>query len=229
MKRTFILFFITLLSLNAILKSQNLQDSVTSKSFKKAEYLKTDLTKFLLKNTKYLKDAVENNIQGDVVLSFVILKDGKMDQLKVLSSPDKTLSDISMNSFNNLKNEWSPCINNGISIDKQYLIAYRYRIYFNELPPNDYEKAQRMINKQKYDKALYFIDAAIKENPFDYKLFDTRSKLKEMLGDAVGAKYDSEQSTKLQNDIITVVDVTVTGYSRTERRTEIQRMPVTTR
>jgi len=143
-----------------------------------------------------------------------------MNNLKVFSSPDKILSTSSITSFNNLGNEWSPCINNGIPIDKEYLIVFKYRIYLNTQPSNDNEKAERFVKKQKYDKALKYIDAAIIENPFGYKLFDTRSKIKEMLGDTEGAKKDSEQSSRLQNEIITLVDVIAIGVTHVETRTE---------
>jgi tetratricopeptide (TPR) repeat protein len=222
MKRTTILFFVTFLSLNGILKSQSLQDSDTIKSIKNAEYLKEDLTKFLQSNTKYPLEALENNIQGNVILSFEIRKDGKLNNLKVISSPDKILSTSSIISFNNMVNEWSPCKNNGNPIDKEYLIVFRYRIYFNTQPLNDNEKAEKFIKKQKYEKALKQFDAAIKENSFDYKLFESRSKIKEILGDTEGAKNDYEQSSRLQNEILTLVDVNAIGITRVENRTEIR-------
>ena len=215
-----ILFLFAFLSFSINLKSQNLQTADTTKSNKNAVYLKGDINKSLQKNTMYPKDALVNKIQGNVVVSFVILKDGKMDQLKVVSSPDETLSSSSIDSFRNKEDEWSPCINNGIPIDRKYSIIFKYRIYLDTQPTNVYEEIAKLIKKQKYQKALKYIDDEIKENPFDYKLFDARSKINELLGNKDNAQKDSEQSISLQNEIITIVDATAIGRSRVETRTE---------
>ena len=60
--------------------------------FEKARSPKEDLTKFLIKQTVYPKEAIINDIQGDVVLSFIIKKNGKLDSLPVMSSSNSSLS-----------------------------------------------------------------------------------------------------------------------------------------
>ena len=55
-----------------------------------------DLSKFrnwVQSNVKYPQIALENGIQGNVVIKFVVEKDGKLSNIQVLQSPDKTLSD----------------------------------------------------------------------------------------------------------------------------------------
>ncbi len=219
MKRKPIVFLVAFLCLNAILKSQNLQDLDTIRSVKKAEYIKEDLTKFLQRKTIFPLDAVKNNIQGDVILSSVISKDGKLNNLKVLSSPDKLLSASSLISFQRIINEWNPCKDNGKPIDREYLIVFRYRIYLNEQPPDDNERAEKLIKKQKYEKAQKLLDAAITDNPFDYKLFESRSIIKEILDNAEDAKKDFEQSNKLYNEIIALVDVYAIGVTQVKTLT----------
>ena len=211
MKKTMILFLIAFLSFSINLKSQNLQIPDTTKNNKNAGYLNGDIAKLLQKNTLYPTDALANEIEGNVVISFVILKEGKMDKLKVLSSPDETLSSSSIASFRNIENEWSPCINNGIPTDKEYCIVFKYRMYIYKQPSNVNEEIESLIKKQKYEKALKYINKEIKENPYDYKLFDARSKINELLGNKDSAKKDAEQSIKLQNEVIAIVDVNAIG------------------
>ena len=58
-----------------------------------------DLSKFrnwVQSNVKYPKIALENGIQGNVVIKFVVEKDGKLSNIQVLQSPDKTLSDAAV-------------------------------------------------------------------------------------------------------------------------------------
>ena len=58
-----------------------------------------DLSKFrnwVQNNVKYPQIALENGIQGNVVIKFVVEKDGKLSNFQVLQSPDKTLSDAAV-------------------------------------------------------------------------------------------------------------------------------------
>ena len=58
-----------------------------------------DLSKFrnwVQQNVKYPQIALENGIQGNVVIKFVVEKDGKLSNIQVLQSPDKTLADAAV-------------------------------------------------------------------------------------------------------------------------------------
>ena len=62
-------------------------------------------------NVKYPQIALENGIQGNVVVQFVVGADGKMTNFKVLQSPDKTLADATievLKKANEMKNGWKP-------------------------------------------------------------------------------------------------------------------------
>ena len=47
-------------------------------------------------HVKYPQIALENGIQGNVVIKFVVEKDGKLSNIQVLQSPDKTLADAAV-------------------------------------------------------------------------------------------------------------------------------------
>lgn len=58
-----------------------------------------DLSKFrnwVQSNVKYPQIALENGIQGNVVIKFVVEKDGKLSNIQVLQSPDKTLAEAAV-------------------------------------------------------------------------------------------------------------------------------------
>ena len=58
-----------------------------------------DLSKFrnwVQSNVKYPQIAIENGIQGNVVIKFVVEKDGKLSNFQVIQSPDKTLTDAAV-------------------------------------------------------------------------------------------------------------------------------------
>ncbi len=218
MKKTLIFFFTTLLCFNVILKSQTLQDSSANSNVENAQYLKEDLTKLLQKNIKYPIEALKNKIQGDVILSINIDKNGNMNSLNIISSPSEILSSSSLASFNHVENEWSPCKVNGNPVSKNYLIVFRYKFYLNTQPPEYKKRAEKFVKKQKYEKALKYYNNAITENQFNYELFESRSKLNKILGDTEGAKNDSQQSDRLKNKIISLVDIAAIGQTRVEKR-----------
>ncbi|MBR5131936.1 MAG: energy transducer TonB [Alistipes sp.] len=75
-------------------------EQIVEEIFVTAEEMPTfqggDLSKFrnwVQLNVKYPQIALENGIQGNVVVKFVVEKDGRLSNIQVLQSPDKTLSD----------------------------------------------------------------------------------------------------------------------------------------
>lgn len=221
MKKALILFLFIFSGFSVGLKSQDMQMDDSTKNDKKAVYLNENLPKFMTA-TIYPRAAIESNIQGNVVIAFTILKDGKMDNIKVLSSPDRSLSASSLDALKIIGDGWSPCISNGIPIDKEYYIVFRYRISSDTPPSVANESIIRAIKNKKYEKALKYINAEIKENPFDYKLFDARSKIYELLGDNDNAKKDTEQYNLLKNNVMDAVDVIVVTTTRVMMRTQVR-------
>lgn len=208
--------FTALLCFSGILKGQSVQDPDSTSNIQNAEYLEGDLIKFLGSNTKYPLEAAKNNIQGDVVFSFTVNKNGKLENLNALSFVHVLLYNSSLASLNLLENEWSPCKINGEPVDKEYLLIYRYRMYMNTQPPDYKKRADKLFEREKYEKALKFYDKAIEENQYDYTLLASRAKVKEILGDTGGAEEDALESERLHNEIISVVNIT--GIAKTVTR-----------
>ena len=98
---------------------------------------------------------------------------------------------------------------------KKYFVAFRFRLYKNSLPPDYSKKAEKFIEKQKYDKALKIFNKAIKENQFDYNLFEKRSKINGLLGNNEGEMDDLQESKRLQNEVLSIVDAVAIGITRT--------------
>jgi tetratricopeptide (TPR) repeat protein len=120
--------------------------------------------------------------------------------------------------LNAIKDEWSPCKINGEPVDKKYFIIFRFRSYLYSQPPNYKEKAEKLFKKEKYEKALLNYDKAINENKYDYKLFESRSELKKLMGDTEGARIDSLESIRLQNEVISVVDIAMISITTEKKR-----------
>ena len=82
-------------------------------------------------NVKYPQIALENGIQGNVVIQFVVGPDGKMTNFKVLQSPDKTLSDATIDVLkkaNEMKNGWKPGKQRGKPVKVSFTMPVRFVI-----------------------------------------------------------------------------------------------------
>ena len=219
MQKTTFIIIALLFGLNYITKSQA-NNTESNPNIENARYLEEDLTKLLQKKITYPLQALRNGIQGDVIVSFIVDKFGNLDSLNVAFSPDIILSTSSVVAIDQLENNWNPCKINGQPVDKKYNIAFRYRMYLDTQPPNYKKSAEKFVEKQKYEKALRFYNKALKYNKFDYRLFESRSKIKVILNDVEGSKIDFQESIRLQNEIISVVDIIVIGITRVEKKTE---------
>ncbi len=66
-----------------------------------------DFRNWVQKNLKFPQIALENGISGRVVLSFVIERDGRLTNIQVLQTPDRSLSEEAIRVLNTSP-KWSP-------------------------------------------------------------------------------------------------------------------------
>ncbi|MBT3544730.1 MAG: TonB family protein, partial [Saprospiraceae bacterium] len=68
------------------------------------------LSMFIGKNLKYPKDARESSIQGKAIIQFVVNKQGKLEELKLLRDPGSGCGDAAMEVIKKMKDEitWIP-------------------------------------------------------------------------------------------------------------------------
>lgn len=196
MKMKVILTLLTMILISIPSNSQSVQN---------AKYLKEDLNRFLSINTKYPIEAVISQIQGDVVYSFTINKNGRLENLALKNYPSELLLNSSKTSMSLLNGEWKPAVLNDTPIDKKYQVVFRYRTYMDTNPFDYKGQSRKLLEKKKYEKALKTLDSGVEDNSYDYELYDLRSKVKEALGDSEGAKKDESVSNSLKDEILTIV------------------------
>lgn len=89
-----------------------------------------DLNKFrawVQQNIRFPQIALENGIQGRVVLSFVIEKDGRLTNIQVLQSPDRSLSDEAIRVLNKSP-KWSPGKQRNQVVRVKYTLPVDFRV-----------------------------------------------------------------------------------------------------
>jgi hypothetical protein len=217
MKKTITLLLITLLIFISITHSQPIQKSDSVPAFEKARYLKGDLEKSLTKKTMYPLVALQSGIQGDVVFSFNITKEGKLENILMVNSMNVGLSPTAYNALSQLDQNWVPAKENGKPIEKKYTIVFRFRLYTNTKPADPKDEAAGYVKRKKYDKALKSYNEAIDDNAYNYQLFESRAQVKELLGDIEGSKQDQKTAKILSSDVMSVANIVALGVIRQAR------------
>ncbi len=78
-------------------------------------------------NVKFPTIALENGIQGRVVLTFVIEKDGRLTNIQVLKAPDRSLSDEAIRVLNQSP-KWSPGKQRNQVVRVKYTLPVDFRL-----------------------------------------------------------------------------------------------------
>ena len=85
----------------------------------------TGWIKFLNEHLKYPKKAIRKNVQGTVVVQFIVGKDGSVSEIEAISGPE-LLRDAAVNVLKESPN-WKPAVQNGKKVKsyKRQPIVFR--------------------------------------------------------------------------------------------------------
>jgi TonB family protein len=83
--------------------------------------------KFLAKLINYPAEARSKNIQGKVIATFIVERDGTLSNVKVLRSPDESLSKETQRVLS-LSPKWDPGMQNGKVVRVQYTVPVAFTI-----------------------------------------------------------------------------------------------------
>jgi len=84
------------------------------------------LAKFIIKNLEYPKSAIEDNIEGRVLTSFIVNSRGQVDKIKVIEGVRNDLDSTCIQTLNKMP-DWSPVTNRNIeNISFQFYLPIRF-------------------------------------------------------------------------------------------------------
>ena len=81
---------------------------------------------YLLKNLKYPKAAIKNEIQGEVMVEFIVKKNGDLADIRAVSGPE-VLKEASINIVRN-SGKWIPAKQNGLVVDSYHTQPINYKL-----------------------------------------------------------------------------------------------------
>ncbi|WP_183561275.1 energy transducer TonB [Mucilaginibacter sp. SP1R1] len=82
---------------------------------------------FLSKNIHYPKDARQHKIQGLVIVTFIIERDGSLTDVHVVRGLEKSLDDEAVRVLK-ISPAWIPASEYGRPVRVQYTVPIRYRL-----------------------------------------------------------------------------------------------------
>ena len=86
-----------------------------------------ELMKFLGQNVRYPEEAHKNNIQGRVIVTFIVEKDGSISQAHVAKSVDPLLDAEALRVVNSMPN-WIPGRQNGEPVRVKYTVPITFKL-----------------------------------------------------------------------------------------------------
>jgi tetratricopeptide (TPR) repeat protein len=122
---------------------------------------------------------------GNVFVSFIVTKTGQLDSIRVLNKPSGLYKDTALDALYKSSGKWNPSNFDGILFDKRYIGGFNFtktQSFFYKK-----EKGLKYTKSGQTEKALKFINEALKINPFDTELYFCRARIYRIQG-----KYDLE-------------------------------------
>lgn len=80
---------------------------------------------FVIPNIRYPQDAVDNGVTGVAIVEFVIERDGRVSNVKVLNNIDKSLEREAIRVVSSSPH-WEPGLNNGVKVRVKFVIPIKF-------------------------------------------------------------------------------------------------------
>lgn len=116
-----------------------------------------ELYKYIMENLRYPKDCAEANIQGRVVLSFIVTKDGTITNPEPLKSPDERLTEEAKRVVLSMP-KWKPGVQRGENVNVKYVLPVNFRLNGDE------KKDSLIVRGIKDKKVVCIVDGKVSEN-----------------------------------------------------------------
>lgn len=157
------------------------------------------------KNLKYPSAARSGWLSGTFVIELKLSPAGGIDSVLTVQDTKKIFKDASMEAFEKAMEFWSPDLISDKNADR-YLIAFNFQ-YLKLGDVNPLITAQEFTSEKKYEKAIKVLDKAIKNKPYDEKLYDFRSKVYLLSGNKEQFVIDAEKAQEIRNNLISNFDI----------------------
>jgi len=130
MKRSIISILLLAFLISNVNSQTAIKDSSSAK-FEKAQIKNSNIYDFFQQYAEFPPDLLPGSENKNVVISFIIQKDGQIDSVKILKNPGKSPTNATLATLEKSVGRWIPTKINGISVDKKYYVCFNY-LFSNE-------------------------------------------------------------------------------------------------
>lgn len=169
-----IVLFIVMSS--AILAQRN---NITYDSLDRKPYYKDgekEFKNFLAENIQYPESAMENGIDGTVVISFQIDVDGTISNIQFKNNVDNSLNKEAERLFRLTNGNWIPGVKDGELVQSYYEEVIKFKLVGQKDPSHYMKKAKRKFNKEKYEDAIPLLEKFISYEPYNFEFLEKLAK-----------------------------------------------------
>jgi phage-related protein len=157
---------------------------------------------FLQKHVEYPTKSYQWKLQGTEVVQFVVTKQGKLSDYKVINSVSAEIDNEVIRLLELTSGRWVPGTINGEPVDMEKEVSLEFKISpksdFVEMAKWNMQKGNELLFlKDQPKKAVKYFDLAINYLPNSETIQGIRGYCKYMMGDIEGANRDWDRANVL--------------------------------
>lgn len=111
------------------------------------------MQQYIAKNIKYPKEAMVKNIEGRVLVQFVVMEDGSLDGFKVVMSAHPLLDEEAVRVIKSMP-KWIPGTDEGKVVKVRYNIPIKFNSQGNQSPINTFPEVTVPIGHEIQNKSM---------------------------------------------------------------------------
>ncbi len=171
-----------------------------------------NINKFFASRIKIPIELTENYIEGNTVISFKVSQNGEISSVVVDENSHVSIAEQALSILKSTEGRWRPTQVNNEPIDFVYKIVINNKVYSGAPPAKSEsivlkEKAEKRIEKEQYDKALRYINKAIKLEPYNTQYYKMRSQIYALLNKPKESEADRLKAMRYEKEIMAIVKV----------------------
>lgn len=198
MKKIIIQIFLAIILQNARGQHQQLDESFFDKaSFVQAKINNEDASKFFY---KFPYNGTITSLDGNVLVSFIVRKDGNLDSIQVINNPGILWKETALDALNQSSGHWNPCRFDDKIFDKKYFASFNFTNGHTFLYKKD--RILKLLKAGESIRPLRIINEALKINPFDTDLLLWRARIYKKQNKHYLEVIDLLMVEKLNKDLI---------------------------
>lgn len=174
-----------------------------------------NLNKLVRENFKLPRADLSDGNKGRVILSLKINDEGQPDSVYLAQASTDSFNAECIRVMELIIQQWEPSFLENRSVGDEYLLVFSFSVQIGNPGFADLKaQLERLMKKEKYEKALDLINQKIEENPFESDDYLTRSEIHRQMGNTEDSQRDYMTARQLKKKVLVNAELSVFGIPR---------------